>query len=199
MFTGIVEEVGKIKTIRSVSDGLSLLIGTQKVLEDIKEGDSIAVNGVCLTCTKRESMGFWADVSKETLQKSNLSNVSVGDYLNLERALRLSDRLSGHIVLGHIDDTAKLVAIKNVGDFYVLRIELTPYIKRYVVYKGSVCVDGISLTVANLSESFFEVAVIPHTFNNTALKFRPVSYKLNIEVDYFAKYIERFINQRSKR
>lgn len=198
MFTGIVEEIGKIKSIRQKNEGLGFLIDSQVVISDLKVGDSIAVNGACLTCTKIESSAFWVDVSKETLNKSNLSLSNVGFEVNLERALRLSDRLSGHIVLGHVDCTARLLSIKNTGDFYILRIELPKEIARYVVLKGSVCVEGISLTVSNLAENYFEAAIIPHTFNNTALKFRKSSYKLNIEVDYFSKYIERYLKEQMR-
>ncbi len=193
MFTGIVEEIGKVKSIREKSGGLSLLIEAKSVLNDLKIGDSIAVNGACLTCTKLEQFSFWADVSKETLDKTNLKYASVGEYLNLERALRLSDRLSGHIVLGHVDCTAKLLSIRNTGEFYILRVELPQDIKNYVILKGSVCVDGISLTVSYITQSYFEVAIIPHTFDNTALKFRKPAYKLNIEADYFGKYIENYL------
>jgi riboflavin synthase len=193
MFTGIVEEVGRVKSIREKSGGLSILIESKSILDDLKLGDSVAVNGACLTCTKLEAYGFWADVSKETLDKTNLKFASVGEYLNLERALRLSDRLSGHIVLGHVDCTAKLLSVRNTGEFYILRVELPNEIKNYVILKGSVCIDGISLTIASLTESYFEIAVIPHTFENTTLKFRKPAYKLNIEADYFGKYIENYL------
>ncbi|AHF97545.1 riboflavin synthase [Desulfurella sp.] len=193
MFTGIVEEVGKVKSIREKSGGLSLFIEATHVLDDLKMGDSIAVNGACLTCTKLEHKGFWADVSKETLDKTNLKYASVGEYLNLERALKLSDRLSGHIVLGHVDCAANLLSIKNTGEFYILRVQLPKDINNYVILKGSVCVDGMSLTVSNLTENYFEVAVIPHTFENTTLKFRKPAYKLNIEADYFGKFIEKYL------
>ncbi|MGE4546186.1 MAG: riboflavin synthase [Desulfurella sp.] len=193
MFTGIVEEIGRVRSIREKSGGLSILIESKSIPDDLKVGDSVAVNGACLTCAKLESYGFWADVSKETLDKTNLKFASVGEYLNLERALRLSDRLSGHIVLGHVDCTARLLSIKNMGEFYILRVELPKEIKNYVILKGSVCIDGISLTIASLTESYFEIAVIPHTFENTTLKFRKSAYKLNIEADYFGKYIENYL------
>ncbi len=193
MFTGIVEEIGRIRTIRQKSGGISFLIEAKKVLSDLKVGDSIAVNGACLTCTQLEQSGFWADVSKETLDKTNLSYANVGEYVNLERALRLSDRLSGHIVLGHVDCTARVLSIKNMGEFYTLRVELPSNIKNYVIPKGSMCIDGISLTVALLTESYCEVAIIPQTFEHTTLKFRKPAYKLNIEADYFSKYIERYL------
>lgn len=193
MFTGIVEEIGKVKSLREKGGGLSILIEAKNILDDLKVGDSIAVNGACLTCTKLELSGFWADVSKETLGRTNLKLANVGEYLNLERALKLSDRLSGHIVLGHIDCTSRLLSIKNAGEFYVLRVELPKEIKKYVVFKGSICVDGISLTISGLNDSYFEIAVIPHTFENTALNFRKPAYKLNIEVDYFSKYIEKYM------
>lgn len=193
MFTGIVEEIGKIRSLREKSGGLSILIEAKKVLEDLKVGDSIAVNGACLTCTKLELWAFWADVSKETIDRTNLKFASVGEYLNLERALKLSDRLSGHIVLGHIDCTSRLLSIKNTGEFYILKVELPKEIKNYAILKGSICIDGISLTISNLADSYFEAAIIPHTFENTALKFRKPAYKLNIEVDYFGKYIEKYM------
>lgn len=193
MFTGIVEEIGRVRSIREKSGGLSILIESNSIPDDLKVGDSVAVNGACLTCAKLESYGFWADVSKETLDKTNLKFASVGEYLNLERALRLSDRLSGHIVLGHVDCTARLLSVKNTGEFYILRVELPKEIKNYVILKGSVCIDGISLTIASLTESYFEIAVIPHTFENTTLKFRKSAYKLNIEADYFGKYIENYL------
>ncbi len=193
MFTGIVEEIGRIKTIRQKSGGIGVLIEAKNVINDLKIGDSVAVNGACLTCTQLEQSAFWADVSKETLDKTNLKFANVGEYVNLERALRLSDRLSGHIVLGHVDCTARVLSIKNMGEFYTLRVELPNDIKNYVIPKGSICIDGISLTVAYLAESYFEVAIIPQTFEHTTLKFRKPAYKLNIEVDYFSKYIERYL------
>ncbi len=197
MFTGIIEEVGKIKSINRISSGFTIDITADRVLQNSKVGDSIAVNGVCLTATGIDDKKFSVDVSFETLRVSNIGNLKINDSVNLERALLLSDRLSGHIVLGHIDSKTKVNNISKQGDFYLLQIANNSYINRYSVEKGSITIDGISLTIAKKTSSFLEIAIIPHTFSNTTLQYiKPGNY-VNIEVDILGKYIEQFTNQKS--
>ncbi len=195
MFTGIVEEIGIVNRISSQSDGVILSIEADKVLDDLKLGDSVAVNGVCLTAIDIKSDAFSADVSFETLSRSNIGSLKRNDVVNLERALKVSDRLSGHIVLGHVDSKALVSNIQKRGNFYILKIVIDPYIYRHCVKKGSIAIDGISLTISDLNSSFLEVAVIPHTFENTNLKYKKSSDYVNIEVDVLGKYVEKFFKK----
>lgn len=194
MFTGIVEEVGTLKNITRAQSGITLTINADNILQNTKIGDSIAVNGVCLTVVKIDNGAFFVDVSFETLNKSNIGKLHINEHVNLERALRFSDRLSGHIVLGHVDTTSKIITIKKSGEFYLLRIRCNEFIYKHCVDKGSVSIDGISLTISNLQRSFLEVAIIPHTFENTSLKYKSVQNEVNIELDIIGKYIEKMVN-----
>ncbi len=195
MFTGIVEDVGRVFKITKKSDGIRLVLATDNVLNDVKIGDSIAVNGVCLTVVELDSAKFSVDVSFETINKSNIGMLKVNDYVNLEKALKLSDRLDGHIVLGHVDSKASIGEVKKIGDFYVLKVYIDDYVFGHCVDKGSVAVDGISLTISRLESSFFEVAVIPHTFENTNLKYKKPGDLVNIEVDILGKYVEKMLKK----
>ena len=190
MFTGIIEELGKIRQITNKS----VEIECKTVLDDVKLGDSICVNGVCLTVINIKSDGFTADVSPETYSVTNLSTLKVGNFVNLERAMGANGRFGGHIVSGHIDGKGKGVNIEKSGDFYKLKIELPQELSKYVIKKGSIGVNGISLTIAGVSGNIIEIAVIPHTYESTNLKYlKPEDY-VNIEVDMFAKYIEKFLS-----
>ncbi|HUA17334.1 MAG TPA: riboflavin synthase [Bryobacteraceae bacterium] len=187
MFTGIVEEVGNV-----AAAGQRMRIQCRRVLEDIEEGASIAVNGVCLTATKIESDGFWCDLSPETLARTNLGALREGSLVNLERPAAIGDRLSGHIVQGHVDGTAGFVLLEPLADGnWWLKARIPPELDRYLIHKGSVTLDGVSLTVASLENGVLGVAIIPHTYEHTILhSYRPGA-EINVEVDLIGKYIEK--------
>lgn len=189
MFTGIVEETGIIKSL----DSNRISVKCDKVLEQTKLGDSIAINGVCLTVTELQKDCFTADVSRETLRVTNFSTLRTGCIVNLERALALKDRLGGHIVSGHVDGTAKILAIEKYGEFYKLQILISPEISKYVVKKGSITINGISLTVAETQDDVITISIIPHTFKNTNLQFLKSCDYVNIEADILSKYVEKFL------
>jgi len=190
MFTGIIEELGKIRQITDKT----IEIECKTVLEDVKLGDSICVNGVCLTVINIKSDGFTADVSPETFRVTNLNTLKTGNFVNLERAMGVNDRFGGHIVSGHTDNTGKCINIEKKDDFYILKVELPSELSKYVIKKGSIGVNGISLTVAGVNGNIIEIAVIPHTYENTNLKYLKPENFVNIEVDMFAKYIEKFLS-----
>src|SRR5574344_1047724 len=188
MFTGIIEEVGQLTKLSKQS----ITISCSKLQEDLHIGDSIAVNGICLTVTNFSKKDFSADISEETLRVTNIGELKVSDYVNLERAMQLNGRFGGHIVNGHIDCVGKILSIEKLDDFYNFEIELpnTKY-QRYFVEKGSVSINGISLTIFNLTDTTFKIAVIPHTFESTNLKTIKKGSNVNIEFDIMAKYIEK--------
>lgn len=192
MFTGIVEEVGSLKEISLGSGFGNIEINASKVLEETKIGDSIAVNGVCLTVNKLNDNSFVADIMGETLNRTNLGKLKTGDNVNLERALKLSDRLGGHIVSGHIDGKGKIVSIDHKEDGTWFTISADKEILKYIIFKGSIAIDGISLTVAYVDNEVFKVSVIPHTLNNTILAYKIEGSEVNLENDLVGKYIERF-------
>jgi len=193
MFTGIVEELGKIKSFERFSNGAELTVECKDILSDIKIGDSICVNGVCQTVTEFNSTSFSVMLSDETLNVTNFYNAKQGDYVNLERALALNARLGGHIVSGHIDCTGRLISLKKLSDFYNLEFEMLQENSKYVVYKGSITINGISLTIAEVNENRFTVAIIPHTYENTVLKYLKSGDSVNIETDIIAKYVEKLL------
>ncbi|MGI6065596.1 MAG: riboflavin synthase [Bacillota bacterium] len=194
MFTGLVEELGTLTSIVKGARSARLLIGASRVLEDGKIGDSIAVNGVCLTVVAINEKGFQADVMAETLNKSNLGDLRPGEKVNLERALRLSDRLGGHLVSGHIDGVGKIIRQEVMDIAIVTEIEAPPELLKYIIPKGSVAIDGISLTVVSVEENSFTVSLIPHTAKVTSLGFKQVGDKVNLETDIIGKYIERMVH-----
>ena len=198
MFTGIVEEIGKIKTIKKGKNSARLVINAKKVLEDVKLGDSIAVNGVCLTVTEFSNSEFGVDVMHESLKKSSLSTLKNDSSVNLERAMLLNGRFGGHIVSGHIDGTGKIINIKNDDNAIWYTISAKDKIMKYIIEKGSITIDGISLTVANLSESDFSVSIIPHTQEETILKTKKIGDIVNLENDCIAKYVEKLLNFKEK-
>ena len=195
MFTGIIEELGKIQHISSNK----ITILASKVLEGTKIGDSIAVNGVCLTVCEISDNSFSADVSYETLKVTALGELKQNDFVNLERAMKADGRFGGHIVSGHIDGIAKFVSTTKVGEFYDLKIELDKELAKYVVKKGSIAINGISLTVADIKDKTITCAIIPHTFNNTCIKYLSRINFVNIETDIFAKYVENFLSRGDNR
>ena len=193
MFTGIIEELGKIASLEKSASGAKIKIAAKIVTENTSEGDSIAVNGVCLTALEIKKESFTADVSQETLDKSTLSKLKTGAVVNLERAVTPTTRLGGHIVQGHVDATGKFVSAKQSGNFWTVRISFPKDIGQYLVYKGSVSVEGISLTVAELKDDYFEIAVIPKTWELTNLSSLTSGDVVNLEADVIAKYVERIM------
>ena len=187
MFTGIVEEVGEIVEARPHA----LRIAGGIAMDGLAAGDSIAVNGVCLTVTERNETAFAVDVSEETLARTNLGALAQSDPVNLERALTPTSRMGGHIVQGHVDGTGEVVALSGPPEERTLRVKIPPEIARYVVHKGFVAVDGVSLTVASENGAEFSVAVIPYTEARTVLRARKPGDRVNIEADVLAKYVER--------
>ena len=190
MFTGIIEEVGRVQTI--TNNKISIQANT--VLADTKIGNSIAVNGVCLTVTKLNEKSFDADISPETMRITALNELRSGDFVNLERAMPANGRFGGHIVSGHTDGKGRGKYIRKDSDFYTIELEIPADLSKYVVKKGSITVNGISLTVADIRENIITIAVIPHTYENTNLKYLHIGDYVNIEIDIIAKYIEKFLS-----
>ncbi|MBI4852479.1 MAG: riboflavin synthase [Acidobacteria bacterium] len=193
MFTGIIEEVGTIKSTQTHSQGGKLTILASYITSDIKLGDSVAVNGVCLTVTEFNNNVLCFDVSLETLKRTTLGYLKAGRLVNLERALKLSDRLGGHIVQGHVDSTGQFLTRQKVGESFIMRFSFPKEIAHYICKKGSIAIEGISLTIANLTENYFEVAVVPHTIKMTTLGHLSSGDDVNLEADILAKYIERML------
>ena len=193
MFTGIIEELGSIQSLQTRSGGAYLKIAAKIVTENTNEGDSIAVNGVCLTAIDITADSFGANVSQETLNRSTIGDLKTGSKVNLERAVTPETRLGGHIVQGHVDARGKFVGAEKSGDFWTVKIGFPKEIGQYLVYKGSVSVEGISLTVANLGDDIFEIAVIPKTWELTNLSSLKNGDAVNLEADVIAKYVERIM------
>lgn len=191
IFTGIIEEIGQVKQIKRGQQSFSLSIKAAKVLEEVKLGDSIAVNGVCLTVTGYSGASFEADVMPETYQRTTLKTLKSGSPVNLERALRLSDRLGGHLVQGHVDGIGTIIN-KSVEDIAILYgIEAPAEILKYVVKKGSIAVDGVSLTVVEVDNNRFSVSLIPHTAKLTILGWKREGDPVNLETDIIGRYVEK--------
>lgn len=195
MFTGIIEELGTVHSIRRMSGGKTIRISADKVLTDVKPDDSVAVNGVCLTVTRLEQDGFWVDAVGETLDKSTIGELAVGHQVNLERALKLSDRLGGHLVQGHVNGVATVSAVIRRGENYFFECTVPNELLPYIIEEGSIAIDGISLTVASLQNNKVGISVIPHTYNHTVLKWRKTGQRVNVEVDVLAKYVERILTK----
>lgn len=193
MFTGIVEEVGTIESVSKSADSYILKIRASRVLEGTNEGDSIAVNGLCLTATRLDGSTFSADVMPESLRRSSLDGLKKGDSVNLERALSLSSRLGGHIVSGHIDGTGTIVKYKKEANAVWITINAPDSIMRYIIEKGSVAIDGVSLTVAAVGDDNFSVSIIPHTGTHTILLQKREGDRVNLENDIIGKYVEKIM------
>ncbi len=191
MFTGIVEEVGVVAKISANA----MTVRASKVMEDLKLGDSISVNGACLTAVSLSGSGFSVDLSPETMRRTALGDLTEGRPVNLERALAASDRMGGHIVQGHVDGTGRIMSTKPEGDSVIFRIRVPKRLNRYIVEKGFVAVDGISLTVVKRGASSFTLAVIPYTLNNTNLTSLSVTDRVNLEADILAKYVESLLDR----
>lgn len=195
MFTGIVEEVGELLSLKRGARSFTLRVKARKVLEGTQIGDSIATNGVCLTVTAMDERSFEADVMPETVERTALGGLKVGDGVNLERALTLSTRLGGHLVAGHVDATGRIVERREDETALWLKIEAPSSVLRYVVEKGSIAIDGVSLTVARLDQRSFSVSLIPHTQGATTLHSRRIGEEVNLENDMIVKYVERLMGK----
>ena len=194
MFTGIIEEIGIVKEFSTSGENALVAVECQKILEDVQIGDSIAIDGVCQTVTAISKNSFSAQISSQTLKVTNFLNLKTGANVNLERALTLSTRVGGHLVSGHIDGLAKVKNIQKQSDFYNLKFELEKDLLKYLAKKGSIAVNGVSLTLADVVSNEFYVAAIPHTFENTNLKWLKIGDFVNIETDILAKYVENFLS-----
>jgi riboflavin synthase len=193
MFTGIIKEMGKITAVRESHESKELVISCSTIHPGLCIGDSVAVNGCCLTVKRLSSEGFAADISYSTLNATTFKYMRSGEAVNLEDSLRLSDKLGGHFVTGHIDTTIKFLGIKKIGNSFELSLELPQQYYANIASKGSVAVDGISLTVAQTGRDFFIAAIIPHTYENTCLKIKKPGELMNLEIDLLSRYINRLI------
>ncbi|WP_019850507.1 riboflavin synthase [Desulfitobacterium sp. PCE1] len=196
MFTGIIEELGKVTDLKTLPDSAQLTLEGTKVLQGTQIGDSIAVNGICLTVVKMQGNLFTVDVMAETLNKTNLKECSRGTRVNLERALQLSTRLGGHLVSGHVDGIGTIQKITPVGIARVFEIKASSELLNYVLPKGSIAIDGISLTVVDVLPQAFTVSLIPHTRQETTLGFKGVGDMVNLETDIIGKYVARFMEKK---
>ncbi|MCG1013315.1 riboflavin synthase [Tepidanaerobacter sp. GT38] len=193
MFTGIIEEVGIVTKLVGSSSGALITILCKKILEDLEIGDSVAVNGVCLTAREVKNDSFVADIMPETLRNTTLSELSAGKRVNLERALKAEGRFGGHIVLGHVDGVGRILRTYPEGNAVVFEIGVPPELMKYIVPKGSIAVDGISLTVQAVSIHGFSVSIIPHTLNTTVLQYKNQGDTVNIETDIIGKYVREYL------
>ena len=198
MFTGIIEELGSIESFTPHDGGAKMIVSAKLVTSDSVDGDSISVNGVCLTALDIKPGSFSADLSQETLDRSTLGNLQQGSRVNLERAVTPSTRLGGHIVQGHVDARGEFISAESHGDFWTVRIAYPNKISQYLVFKGSVAVEGISLTIANLTATPFDIAIIPKTWEMTNLSTLKPGDAVNLEADVIAKYVERMMSARSE-
>jgi riboflavin synthase len=193
MFTGIIEDTGRIDAVDKDGDFRTIRVHASRILNDIRPGDSIAVNGVCVTARTCLQQGFAADLALETLKRTSLKDLGPGAVVNLELPMRADGRFGGHLVQGHVDGLGRIRSFNRDGDDWKLIVEVPESGLRYIVEKGSIAVDGISLTVAAVGPSTFEVAIIPHTFENTNLKHARAGDPVNLEFDVIAKYVERMM------
>jgi riboflavin synthase len=193
MFTGLIEEIGEIKSIEKGAKSARITIKAERILEGIKLGDSVSTNGVCLTVTEFNKSNFSVDVMAETIRSSNLGKLKPGSKVNLERALKLGDRLGGHMVSGHIDGIGTIIDFYKEENAIWVSVETTVDILKYIVHKGSITIDGISLTVAYVDENIFKVSIIPHTKDETTLLIKKIGDEVNLESDMMAKYVEKLL------
>ncbi|HKO98416.1 MAG TPA: riboflavin synthase [Pyrinomonadaceae bacterium] len=193
MFTGIIEELGRVRSVEQNGENARIVIEANLVTQDTKHGDSISVNGVCLTALDVQKDSFAADVSRETLERSTLGRLKNDTRVNLERAVTPATRLGGHIVQGHVDATGRFLRALDHDGSWTVSIGYPPEIARYLVFKGSVAVEGISLTIANLADDFFDIAIIPKTWEVTNFSQLQPNDEVNLEVDVIAKYVERIL------
>lgn len=198
MFTGLVEEIGVVQSVLKGTKSAKIIIKANRVLEDVQLGDSISTNGVCLTVTDFKDNTFSVDVMAETMRISSLKNLTQGSKVNLERALSLGDRLGGHLVSGHIDGTGLISSLDKEDNAVWVTIKPSIELLKYIIHKGSVAIDGISLTVAYVDETVFKVSIIPHTKDATILLYKSIGDEVNLECDMIGKYIEKLMNFNQK-
>jgi len=192
MFTGIIERIGAVKEKKGQGKGVRLVLEVGKWNEKLSVGDSVAVNGACLTIVRKTETTLAFDVVPDTLKSTNLGSLQIGSRVNLEPSLRAGDAFGGHFVMGHVDAVGKIKKLEKIGDSWILEVEVPSEIMRYVIHKGSIAVDGISLTVQRVREKSFEIAIIPHTMGNTALGGKKAGDPVNLEPDFMAKYMEKY-------
>jgi len=198
MFTGIIQAQGRIKEIRSSNKGAVFIFNSNSLdLSDVSIGDSIAVNGVCLTVTQLDKNSFSADVSQETLNCTTFSHLKKGQNINLEKSLRLNQGVDGHIVSGHVDGVGKITLIAIEGDSTRMKIKVDDNLVKYIAKKGSICINGVSLTVNEIDGNVFDVNIVPHTFSVTTLDELKVNSQVNIEIDIIARHIEQLLNHKT--
>ena len=197
MFTGIIQAIGSIQEVHSSDNGVVLKINSNNLdISDSKIGESIAVNGVCLTATQVSDNSFTADVSNETINCTTLSDLLIGDSVNLEKSLRINQGIDGHLVSGHVDGIGKVESINKDGDSSRIKILVEGDIIKYIAKKGSICINGVSLTVNSVEDNIFDVNIVPHTFSVTTLRNLSVGSNVNLEIDLIARYVERLKNYR---
>tara|TARA_Y100001934_G_scaffold234937_1_gene285346 strand:+ start:561 stop:1154 length:594 start_codon:yes stop_codon:yes gene_type:complete len=192
MFSGIIEEVGVVKKIEDYSSSKKFTISCKNLLDDASLGDSVSVNGACLTITQMRSNEFDVDIVKETLDRTNLKHISEDSNVNLERAMKYNQRVGGHLVQGHIDGLGKVVEINQTEEWTEMKFELDSFCRKYCIFKGSIAIDGVSLTIAEITPEGVKVALIPHTLSNTILSDYKTQQSVNIETDMVGKFIENF-------
>lgn len=193
MFTGIIEEIGIVEKITPISGGITIKIKAEKILDDIAVNDSVCIDGVCLTVIKFDKNSFWADAVGATLEKTTFNKVKAETLVNLERSVKLSDRLGGHLVQGHVNGIGTISEIKKLGENYLVKILIPDELDKYLIKEGSIAINGISLTIADLDSNEISISVIPHTWQNTNLKDKKVNEKVNVEIDILAKYVEKLL------
>jgi riboflavin synthase len=200
MFTGLVKEVSRVIDIKNIASGKQLYIESKSLINDIEIDDSVSVNGACQTVVKKNENGFFVESVATTLKKSTLGDLRSGDIVNLELAMRLGDRLGGHLVQGHVNGMARVLSIQTIGDNYLLNFSVPRELLKYVVLEGSITLDGVSLTISELNKEsgWAQVSVIPHTWNNTKFKMLKIGDKVNLEVDILAKYVESLFHKGGK-
>jgi riboflavin synthase len=196
MFTGIIEELGKVSAIEKQPDAIRITIACKEVLSDLKRGDSISCSGTCLTAIEIDEQGFTADVMMETIRRSSLDGVKVGDPINLERAMNAATRFGGHIVQGHVDGVGELVSREKSDNWDWVKIRLPKELMKYVVHKGSITLDGISLTVNEINDDVIAVSLIPETLRVTTLGYKNPGDKVNVEADVLAKHVEKLMESK---
>ncbi len=195
MFTGLIEEEGELLQKVKTGEGYQLSFKASKVLDDLQIGSSISVNGCCLTVVKKEDWGFAVDVIEETLKKTNLGSLNISGKVNLERPLKTDDRLGGHFVLGHVDTTGVVAEVKELSNSHFMKIDFPDQFKKYLIHVGSVAIDGVSMTVAELKDNSFSVGIIPHTWKETIFSDKKPGDTVNLEFDVLGKYVERIMNE----
>ena len=200
MFTGLVKEVSRVVDVKNIASGKQIYIESKSLLPEIHIDDSVSVNGACQTVIKKNENGFFVESVATTLEKSTLGTLRSGDIVNLELAMRLGDRLGGHLVQGHVNGMAEVLAVKTIGENYLLNFSVPKELLRYVVLEGSITLDGVSLTISDLNKEsgWAQVSVIPHTWNNTKFRVLRTGDKINLEVDILAKYVESLFHKGGK-